>query len=173
VVRPNSSPPTSSPACARGPADSDHPWRRPAHRRDPQDLPYTLDHLTGAVSPPVSPSALSSAAGTVQLGEGPRVRFSGTPGGFLNRQWHIWIITQGLVCKGNWKHPPGTPMQSCFPFNHFCLIFLMNRELRKFITWEIFNQKLSNQVFLILNVMDYQLKILNLMLFVLNFRVWN
>jgi hypothetical protein len=61
----DSSPPTSSPACARGPADSDHPRRRPAHRRDPQDLPYTLGHLTGAVSPPVSPSALSSAAGTV------------------------------------------------------------------------------------------------------------
>jgi hypothetical protein len=65
LVRPDSLPPTSSPACARGPADSDHPRRRPAHRRDPQDLPYTLDHLTGAVSPPVSPSALSSAAGTV------------------------------------------------------------------------------------------------------------
>jgi hypothetical protein len=63
--RPDSSPPTSSPARARGPVDSDHPRRRPAHRRDPQDLLYTLSHLTGAVSPPVSPSALSSAAGTV------------------------------------------------------------------------------------------------------------
>jgi hypothetical protein len=57
LVRPDSSPPTSSPACARGSADSDHPRRRPAHRRDPQDLPYTLDHLTRAVSPLVSPSA--------------------------------------------------------------------------------------------------------------------
>jgi hypothetical protein len=65
LVRPDSSPPTSSPACARGPADSDHPRRWPAHRRDPQDLPYTLDHLTRAVSPPVRPSALLSAAGTV------------------------------------------------------------------------------------------------------------
>jgi hypothetical protein len=63
--RPDSSPPPSSPACARGPADSDHPRRWPAHRRDPQDLPYTLGHLTGAVSPSVSPSAISSAAGTV------------------------------------------------------------------------------------------------------------
>jgi hypothetical protein len=72
----------SSPACARGPADSDHPRQRPTHRRDPQDLPYTLDHLTGAVSPPVSPSALSSAAGTVKLGEGPRVKFSGNLGVF-------------------------------------------------------------------------------------------
>jgi hypothetical protein len=66
--RPDSSPPTSSPACARGPTDSDHPRRWLAHRRDPQDLPYTLGHLTGAVSPPVSPSALSSAEGTVWFG---------------------------------------------------------------------------------------------------------
>jgi hypothetical protein len=61
----DSSPATSSPARARGPVDSDHPRQRPAHRRDHQDLPYTLDHLTGAVSPPVSSSALSSAVGTV------------------------------------------------------------------------------------------------------------
>jgi hypothetical protein len=118
--RPDSSPLTSSPACARELVDSDHPRRRPAHRRDPQDLPYTLDHLTRAVSPPVSPSAPFSIAGTVKLGEGPRVRFSGTPGGFLNYQRHIWIVIQGLVCKEIWKHPPGTPMQSRFPFNHFC-----------------------------------------------------
>jgi hypothetical protein len=49
----------------RGPTYSDHPRWRSAHRRDRHDLPYTLDHLTGAISPPVSPSALSSAAGTV------------------------------------------------------------------------------------------------------------
>jgi hypothetical protein len=132
--RPDSSPPTSYPACARGPTDSDHPRRRPAHHRDPQNLPYTLGHLTGAVSPPVSPSALTSTAGTIILGEGPRVRFRRTPGGFLNYQQHIWIVAQGLVCKEIWKHPLGTPLQSRFPFNHFCLIFLMNRELRKFIT---------------------------------------
>jgi hypothetical protein len=47
----------------------------------------------------------------------------------------------------------------------------MNRELRKFITCEILNQKLSNQFYWMLNIMDYQLKILNLMLSVLNFRV--
>jgi hypothetical protein len=47
----------------------------------------------------------------------------------------------------------------------------MNRELRKFITCEILNQKLSNQFCWILNIMDYQLKILNPMLSVLNFRV--
>jgi hypothetical protein len=47
----------------------------------------------------------------------------------------------------------------------------MNKELRKFITEEILNQKLSNQFCWILNIMDYQLKILNPMLYVLNFRV--
>jgi hypothetical protein len=39
LVRLDSSLPTSSPTCARGPADSDHPRRRPAHRRDPQASP--------------------------------------------------------------------------------------------------------------------------------------
>jgi hypothetical protein len=65
VSRPDSSPPTSFPACARGPADSDHPRRRSAHQRDRRDLPYVLDYLTGSISPPVSPSTLSSAVGTV------------------------------------------------------------------------------------------------------------
>jgi hypothetical protein len=83
MSRPDSSPSTSISACARGPADSDHPRRRPAHRRDPRDLLYILDHLTGAALPPVSPSALFFAAGTVQLGIGPRVRFPETLGGFL------------------------------------------------------------------------------------------
>jgi hypothetical protein len=49
----------------------------------------------------------------------------------------------------------------------------MNRELRKFITRQILNQKLLNQFCWILNILDYQLKILNPMLSVLNFRVWS
>jgi hypothetical protein len=57
LVRPESSPPTSLPACARGPTYSDHHRWRSAHRHDRQDLPYTLDHFTGAISPLVSPSA--------------------------------------------------------------------------------------------------------------------
>jgi hypothetical protein len=79
----------NSPACARGPAYSDHPRRRSAHRHDRHDLPYALDHLTGAISPPVSPSALSSAAGTVELEEGPRVRFSKTQGFFELSMAHL------------------------------------------------------------------------------------
>jgi hypothetical protein len=46
----------------------------------------------------------------------------------------------------------------------------MNRELRKFITSEILNQKLSNQFCWILKIMEFQLKILNPMLSILNFR---
>jgi hypothetical protein len=65
VTRPVSSPPTSIPACARGPTDSGHLRRCSAHRCDPRDLPFILDHFTGTVSPPVSPSALFFAAATV------------------------------------------------------------------------------------------------------------
>ena len=45
MVRPEPSPPMNSPACARGPADSDHPRRRPAHRRDRRDLPTSSTTL--------------------------------------------------------------------------------------------------------------------------------
>jgi hypothetical protein len=75
VSRPDSSPPTSISARARGPADSDHPRRRPAHHRDPRDLPYVLGHLTGASSPPISPSATFFSAATVPLGKDRRFDF--------------------------------------------------------------------------------------------------
>jgi hypothetical protein len=65
VSRPKDSPPTNSPACARGPAYSGHLRRRPAPRRDRCNLPDLPGHLTGAISPPVSPTALFSTAGTV------------------------------------------------------------------------------------------------------------
>jgi hypothetical protein len=42
-------------------------------QRDRRDLPYAIDHLTGAISPSVSPSALSSIAIIVSLGEGPQI----------------------------------------------------------------------------------------------------
>jgi hypothetical protein len=68
MSRLDSSLPTSISACARGPADSEHLRRWPAHRCDPRDLPYVLDHLTEASSPPVSPSASFFSATTVPLG---------------------------------------------------------------------------------------------------------
>jgi hypothetical protein len=99
LVRLEPSPPKSSPARARGPTYSDLHRRRSAHRRDRQDLPYTLGHFTRAISPPVSPSTLSSTAATVSLGEGPHVWFSRTLGSFLRSQRLRWIVTQGPVCK--------------------------------------------------------------------------
>jgi hypothetical protein len=85
VSRPKSSPPMSSSACACGSTYSDHRRRRSAHRRDRQDLPYTLDHFTGAVSPPVSPSALFLRRVHCSI----RGRITGSflqkPGGFLHR----------------------------------------------------------------------------------------
>jgi hypothetical protein len=98
VSRPDSSPPTSISACACGPADSDHSRRRPAHRRDHQDLPYILDHLTGAVSPPVSPSAPFFLRGHCSIREGPLVRFCKTLGGFLQSLRLMWIVHRPRTC---------------------------------------------------------------------------
>jgi hypothetical protein len=58
VSRLNSSLPMSSPACARGPTYSDHRSQWSVPRRDRQRLPDLTRPLTGATSPPVSPSAL-------------------------------------------------------------------------------------------------------------------
>jgi hypothetical protein len=65
VVWPEQEPPTTPAACARGQGSSDHLRRRPAHRRDRRDLPDFTDHPAGALLPPVSPTAVISAAGTV------------------------------------------------------------------------------------------------------------
>jgi hypothetical protein len=173
VSRPDSSLTTSISACARGPADSDHPWRRPAHRRDPRDLPYILDHLIGAASPPVSLSASFFLRGHCSIREGPRVRFLETLGGFLQSRRLKWIVPRGPVCNSLEIFRQGPSAKLLF-FKPFLIdLLLFSRGLRKFITWEIFNQNLSNQFFWILNIMDYQLQILNPMLSILNFRVWN
>jgi hypothetical protein len=82
VDRPEHSPPTSSPACARGPADSGHHRHRAVPRRDRKDLPKPSPPFTGPPSPPVSHVALFPSAGTVQKGEGPRGRRNRNQGGF-------------------------------------------------------------------------------------------
>jgi hypothetical protein len=70
VDRPEQPPPMSSPACARGPADSGHHRRRAVPRRDHKDLPKPTPPFIGPPSPSVSRAALFPFAGTVQKGGG-------------------------------------------------------------------------------------------------------
>jgi hypothetical protein len=72
--RPEHTPPTSSPACARGSVDSGHHRRRAAPRCDRKDLPKPTPPFVGHPLPPVSRAALFPFTGTVQKGEGPRGR---------------------------------------------------------------------------------------------------
>jgi hypothetical protein len=79
VDRLEQSPPTSSPACARGPADSSHHHRRVVPRCDRKDLPKQTPPFARPPSPPVSRAALFPFVGTVQRGrdlgeEGKEVR---------------------------------------------------------------------------------------------------
>jgi hypothetical protein len=113
VSRPEHSSSMNSPACARGPAESNHLQRRLVPRRDRRNLP----DLTRAISPPVSPSTLTSAAGTVPIGKGPRVRFRVTSGGFLRCERLSAIGTRGPVSKETRKKIPGTLEQSRFSFS--------------------------------------------------------
>jgi hypothetical protein len=68
--RPEHTSSTSSPACARGPADSGHHRRRAIPRRDRKDLPKPTPPFTGPPSTPVSRAALFPSMGTVQKGGG-------------------------------------------------------------------------------------------------------
>jgi hypothetical protein len=68
VDRPEHTPPTSSPACARGLADFGHHRRQAVPRRDRKDLPKPTPPFAGPPSPLVSHAALFPSAGTVQKG---------------------------------------------------------------------------------------------------------
>jgi hypothetical protein len=95
VIWPVHSPPTRTPACARGPSDSGHPRRRAAPRSDRQSLPELTLPFVGPISPPVSRATLFFPAGTVYIGgrtAGERKRRSG---GFLNCQRPRGIVVQG------------------------------------------------------------------------------
>jgi hypothetical protein len=95
VVWPVHSPPTRTPACARGPGDSGHPRRQAAPRCDRQSLPEPTLTFAGPISPPVSRATLFLPAGTVYSGgrtAGERKRKSG---GFLNCQQLKGIVAQG------------------------------------------------------------------------------
>jgi hypothetical protein len=80
--RPEHPPPTSSPACTCGPADSDHHRHRVVPRRDRKDFPEPTPPFVGPPSPPVSRATLFTFTGTVQKGEGPRGRRNRSQGVF-------------------------------------------------------------------------------------------
>jgi hypothetical protein len=95
AVWPVHSPPTRTPACARGPSVSGHPRRRAAHHCDRQSLLEPTLPFAGPISPPVSRATLFFPAGTVYIGgrtAGERKRRSG---GFLNCQRPRGIVAQG------------------------------------------------------------------------------
>jgi hypothetical protein len=99
VVRPEHSPPTSSPACARGPADSGHHRRRAVPRCDRQDLPEPTPSLAGPLSPPVSRVTLFLSVGTVYIRRGTSGEKKKRAGGFVRCQWLKGTVAQGY----NWK----------------------------------------------------------------------
>jgi hypothetical protein len=95
VVRPEHSPPTSSPACARGPTDSGHPRRRVVPRCDRQDLPEPTSPLAGPPSPPVSRATLFTPVGTIYIRGGTSGEKKKRPGGFVRCQRLKGIVAQG------------------------------------------------------------------------------
>ena len=81
VDRPEHAPPTSSPACSRGPGDSGHPRRRAVPRRDRQTLPEPTLPFAGPPSPPVSRATLFFPAATVSVEGGTAGERERNPGG--------------------------------------------------------------------------------------------
>jgi hypothetical protein len=162
VVWPEQEPPTTSAACTRGQGSSDHLRHRPTHRRDRRDLPDATDHLAGALLPPVSLATMIFTTGTVSASQGSRVRFRLSPGGFVQGQWLMQIVDQGLFCERKGGENPGASAQICisFPFRiYFC--FKYCRELNKCITWRIIFQNLSNPFCQTLWNINYQAKMIN------------
>jgi hypothetical protein len=99
VVRPEHSPPTSSPACTRGPVDSGHHRRRVVPRCDLQNLPEPTLPLAGPLSPPVSRAALFPSAVTVFIRGGTSGEKKKRPGGFVHCQRLKGIVAQGYNCR--------------------------------------------------------------------------
>jgi hypothetical protein len=82
VDRPEHPSPTSSPACARGPADFGLHRRRVVPQCDRKDFPEPTPSFAGPPSPPVSRAALFTSAGTVQKGGGTSGKKEKKSGGF-------------------------------------------------------------------------------------------
>jgi hypothetical protein len=86
VDRPERTPPTSSPACARGPTDSGHHRWQAAPHRDRKNFLEPTPPFAGPPSPSVSRASQFPSVGTIQGGEGPRGRRNRSQGGF-------WIVS--------------------------------------------------------------------------------
>jgi hypothetical protein len=95
VVRPEHSPPMSSPASARGLADSGHHRRRVVPHCDRQDLPKPTPPLAGPLSPPVSRAALFLSVVTVYIRGGTSEEKKKRPGGFVRCQRLRGIVAHG------------------------------------------------------------------------------
>jgi hypothetical protein len=108
VDRPEQPLPTSSPAYARGPTDSDHHRRQAVPRRDHKDFPKPTPPFAGPPSPPVSRAALFTSAGTVQKGGGTSGKKEKKLGGFLNCQRPRWIVAQGHKFKSWFRKSIGS-----------------------------------------------------------------
>jgi hypothetical protein len=89
VSRPEHTPPTSLPACARGPTDSGHHRRRVVPRRDRKDFP----ELTHPFAEPPSPPCLLPRL-LFKRGEGPQGERRRSQGFFE------WSETQVNSCAG-------------------------------------------------------------------------
>jgi hypothetical protein len=94
VDRSEHTPPMSSPACARGSADSSHHRRWAVPRRDRKNFPKPTPPFARPPSPSISRAALFTSSGTVQKGEGPRGRRKRSQGSFE------WSETQVNSCVG-------------------------------------------------------------------------
>jgi hypothetical protein len=117
VDRPELTTPTSSPACALGPADSGHHRRRAAPRCDREDLPKPTPPFTGPSSPPVSHAALFSFRGYCSKGGRDLGEEQIEARGFLNYQRLRGIVAQGYKLKEWFRKHPGTSVQTGFPGN--------------------------------------------------------
>jgi hypothetical protein len=109
----------SSPACARGPADSGHHRRQAAPRHDRKDFPEPALPFAGPPSPPISCAALFTSAGTVQKGGGTSGKKEKKSREFLNGQRLKWIVAQGHKSKSWFRKNPGSSVQTGFPENLF------------------------------------------------------
>jgi hypothetical protein len=101
MSRPERTPPTSPPACARGPTDSGHHRRRAVPRHDRQDFQELTPPFTGPPSPPVSRVALFTSAFTVSKKGGISGRKKKNSRGFKD------LVSQGHMLKIWFKKSPG------------------------------------------------------------------